>query len=114
MSDICSLAVTVGVGQAQLARWGFDSLARQCRQFVYLGLRGNQNNFGSREACEAQCPGESRAPAPSPPSVRQPLHLRHPAGGRQTAAVLAAGAVRVQLLLPRRPGRGHHCVLPGG
>jgi hypothetical protein len=56
--DACTQPQSPGTGQAKLSRWTFDAQSRQCRQFTYSGLRGNQNNFVTREMCETTCPGE--------------------------------------------------------
>lgn len=54
--DACSIPVVRGGGNANLPRWSYDATARQCSQFYYGGLGGNQNNFLSRQACETACP----------------------------------------------------------
>lgn len=56
--DACTQPRNPGTaGTANLQRWYFDPNSRQCLQFVYSGMRGNQNNFVTREDCEQQCPG---------------------------------------------------------
>nr|CDJ92837.1 Proteinase inhibitor I2 domain containing protein [Haemonchus contortus] len=46
-----------GEGTYHATRWAFDGATRKCVPFEYRGLRGNANNFISRETCERQCPG---------------------------------------------------------
>lgn len=38
-------------------RWYFDQNLRQCLQFSYSGLGGNENNFLTAESCATKCPG---------------------------------------------------------
>ena len=44
-----------GQGQAQLQRWYWDAQRQCCLPFIYLGQKGTQNNFLSREECERSC-----------------------------------------------------------
>ncbi|VDK36438.1 unnamed protein product [Anisakis simplex] len=44
--------MTKGEGSASLTRYYYDALKRVCLPFNYFGLKGNMNNFMSREACE--------------------------------------------------------------
>lgn len=55
--DPCTLSLNLGMGQASLPRWYFDAASRTCKQFLYRGLKGNANNFVTREICAAKCPG---------------------------------------------------------
>ena len=58
-ADPCSLPSKVqGSGELKLTRWSFDSSAKQCVPFEYSGVKGNQNNFLTRETCEAACPSK--------------------------------------------------------
>uniref|UniRef100_A0A914XM30 BPTI/Kunitz inhibitor domain-containing protein n=1 Tax=Plectus sambesii TaxID=2011161 RepID=A0A914XM30_9BILA len=54
--DPCAAPVQEGEGQYSQTRWHFDSNTRQCRQFSYKGMKGNQNNFLSKFDCETSCP----------------------------------------------------------
>ena len=38
-------------------RWYFNQNTRQCLQFTYTGIGGNENNFNSETSCAAKCPG---------------------------------------------------------
>uniref|UniRef100_A0A158R5Y4 Kunitz/Bovine pancreatic trypsin inhibitor domain protein n=1 Tax=Syphacia muris TaxID=451379 RepID=A0A158R5Y4_9BILA len=53
--DICSLPESRGSGTAYLERWFFNAQTGSCQQFTYTGVKGNANNFLSRELCEETC-----------------------------------------------------------
>lgn len=56
----CKQPLNIGNGgEESLERWFFDSTTKQCKQFVYNGLKGNSNNFLSKEACSSTCIGNS-------------------------------------------------------
>ncbi|CAN5950145.1 unnamed protein product [Sphagnum jensenii] len=55
--DPCTLPLAVGSGPASMPRWYFSTQSRQCLQFTYTGLAGNQNNFLSQRDCQQACPG---------------------------------------------------------
>uniref|UniRef100_A0A1I8BW12 Kunitz/Bovine pancreatic trypsin inhibitor domain protein n=1 Tax=Meloidogyne hapla TaxID=6305 RepID=A0A1I8BW12_MELHA len=42
-------------GTAQLPRFGYEPQTQQCHQFIYRGLKGNQNNFLTLEECQLAC-----------------------------------------------------------
>ncbi|CAI5451580.1 unnamed protein product [Caenorhabditis angaria] len=52
----CEEEMTQGEGNAALTRFFYDPIQRRCLAFNYLGLKGNRNNFMSKEHCEATCP----------------------------------------------------------
>ncbi|RCN37571.1 Kunitz/Bovine pancreatic trypsin inhibitor domain protein [Ancylostoma caninum] len=54
--DPCTRAKSEGEGPLQLTRYYFDASRRQCLQFSFRGIRGNANNFMTKESCEARCP----------------------------------------------------------
>lgn len=56
--DPCTLPQAIGSGPASLPRWYFNTAARQCQQFTYTGIAGNQNNFLTQRDCQQTCPGE--------------------------------------------------------
>ncbi|VDM62585.1 unnamed protein product [Angiostrongylus costaricensis] len=45
-----------GEGPYHATRWSFESSTRKCIPFEYKGMRGNANNFVTRENCEQRCP----------------------------------------------------------
>ncbi|GMR59861.1 hypothetical protein PMAYCL1PPCAC_30056, partial [Pristionchus mayeri] len=53
--DPCSLPMSRGTGNAQLDRWYYNAQTANCQPFTYTGMRGNANNFLTREACEQRC-----------------------------------------------------------
>uniref|UniRef100_A0A0M3IA58 Kunitz/Bovine pancreatic trypsin inhibitor domain protein n=1 Tax=Ascaris lumbricoides TaxID=6252 RepID=A0A0M3IA58_ASCLU len=55
--DPCTqISKYMGIGDHSLTRWSFDPVEKKCLSFQYHGLKGNENNFLSKEACEAKCP----------------------------------------------------------
>ncbi|CAJ0957152.1 unnamed protein product, partial [Mesorhabditis belari] len=57
VTDPCKAAPrNPGVGDYKATRWAFDSSTRKCIPFEYRGMKGNANNFISRESCEVKCP----------------------------------------------------------
>ncbi|VDO02344.1 unnamed protein product [Rodentolepis nana] len=52
---ICLLPKDIGPCRASQIRWTHDAATNTCIEFTYGGCRGNQNNFESKEACEAKC-----------------------------------------------------------
>ncbi|CAI4222553.1 unnamed protein product [Auanema sp. JU1783] len=45
-----------GQGDYHATRWAFEGTTRKCVPFEYRGMKGNANNFQSREVCEKRCP----------------------------------------------------------
>uniref|UniRef100_A0AC35TV60 Kunitz/Bovine pancreatic trypsin inhibitor domain protein n=1 Tax=Rhabditophanes sp. KR3021 TaxID=114890 RepID=A0AC35TV60_9BILA len=52
----CKLPLNIGEGTETLPRWYFDSIEKQCKQFMYRGLKGNINNYQQKSICEQACP----------------------------------------------------------
>ena len=46
-----------GSCSAMLEKFYFDKRDGQCKEFIYGGCRGNENNFKDMEECEKQCKG---------------------------------------------------------
>ncbi|VUZ46682.1 unnamed protein product [Hymenolepis diminuta] len=55
LDPICILSKDTGPCRGSLRRWAYDTSVNACVEFIYGGCRGNENNFESREACEAKC-----------------------------------------------------------
>lgn len=51
---VCHLRYEPGPCKANVTRWYFDSMYDACIPFTYGGCKGNENNFLSKEACEAR------------------------------------------------------------
>lgn len=51
----CELPMDPGVGPDRLERWFYNAGSFVCQPFNYNGLKGNQNNFLSRQLCEDAC-----------------------------------------------------------
>lgn len=64
--DLCDLPPDSGPCAAAFERWSFDAASGACQAFVWGGCGGNENNFETREACEARC----GAPPPPPACVQ--------------------------------------------
>ncbi|VDN33992.1 unnamed protein product [Cylicostephanus goldi] len=76
--DPCSLPVETGEGNSELPRWYADpndrSCSMQCKPFIYKGIKGNQNNFLTKTACERKCKRECKSPCGSGEMLMTPLH----------------------------------------
>ena len=53
--DICQLPPERGPCLAYMPRYYFDPAVGECKEFIYGGCLGNENNFETIEACEAKC-----------------------------------------------------------
>ncbi|PIC16761.1 hypothetical protein B9Z55_023250 [Caenorhabditis nigoni] len=53
--DRCAQRRDTGEGDELVARWYFDSQAKECRRFLYKGIRGNANNFVTKAQCVDAC-----------------------------------------------------------
>ncbi|CAD6185288.1 unnamed protein product [Caenorhabditis auriculariae] len=51
----CDLPLEFGQGSESLSRWFFDGGIQMCRPFVYKGMKGNSNNFLTKQACRQMC-----------------------------------------------------------
>ncbi|KAH8324212.1 hypothetical protein KR074_001462, partial [Drosophila pseudoananassae] len=41
--------------EAYIPSWTYNSSSNECIKFIYGGCRGNDNRFGSKQACEEKC-----------------------------------------------------------
>ncbi|KAM3955376.1 inducible serine protease inhibitor 2-like [Aphomia sociella] len=55
LDPICNLPLTAGMCRAEFHKYGYDTSLRACREFVYGGCHGNQNNFNTLAECQAAC-----------------------------------------------------------
>ncbi|EFO21902.1 kunitz/Bovine pancreatic trypsin inhibitor domain-containing protein [Loa loa] len=78
-SDPCELPVVRGKGNQTIIRWYADpndhSCTRECKTFIYKGLKGNQNNFLTKEECEQQCKRNCENPCDTGVMLLTPRHI---------------------------------------
>uniref|UniRef100_A0A2K6VXR9 BPTI/Kunitz inhibitor domain-containing protein n=2 Tax=Onchocerca TaxID=6281 RepID=A0A2K6VXR9_ONCVO len=55
LADPCSLPMDKGEGNMQLQRYYYDDNSKQCKQFIYRGMKGNENSFNTYEECKQTC-----------------------------------------------------------
>ncbi|XP_077995776.1 papilin-like isoform X2 [Glandiceps talaboti] len=55
--DICTQPKVVGPCRAQIPKYFYNSVSKQCEQFAYGGCNGNGNRFDKLEDCENACQG---------------------------------------------------------
>ena len=55
VSSPCDQPREAGPCRAAKPRWFFSKQSGSCEQFLYGGCRGNNNNFATRDECEARC-----------------------------------------------------------
>jgi hypothetical protein len=53
----CFLDPEPGSCEASKKQWYFEPKSGQCKQFIYGGCEGNQNNFKTKALCEKDCIG---------------------------------------------------------
>ncbi|CAJ0928025.1 unnamed protein product, partial [Mesorhabditis belari] len=72
LSDPCLLSINVGTGSGGVKRFYYNTLTKKCTEFLFKGMKGNENNFLSMEQCQTKC---QRLPTPCPlpmnPSFRR-------------------------------------------
>jgi len=56
IDDLCLAPAVVGPCDAAIPRWFYNSNTGECEQFTWGGCGGNDNNFETRDDCEAACP----------------------------------------------------------
>ncbi|KAK6759445.1 hypothetical protein RB195_021185 [Necator americanus] len=112
----CEMRRDTGEGSELVARWYYDKHAKQCRRFLYKGIRGNANNFVTKtqcvDACETKwsnpCPTENFGPRrecsanSTECGVNQWCHL----GGSDSTTVCCPGASSDPCSLPVETGEG--------
>lgn len=54
-SDRCLLPLQLGGGASELRRFYYNPIAKRCIEFLYKGVRGNENNFLTYTDCKRQC-----------------------------------------------------------
>lgn len=53
--EICAQPAVSGFCLAYFKRWFHNSATFECEKFVYGGCQGNDNNFSTKDECEAKC-----------------------------------------------------------
>ncbi|KAK6108540.1 Kunitz/Bovine pancreatic trypsin inhibitor domain family protein [Brugia pahangi] len=53
--DRCHQLLNIGLGNAFLQRWHFNTNSKHCEPFIYRGLQGNENNFLNQNDCQMTC-----------------------------------------------------------
>ena len=50
--DICKLQPETGLCKAAFTRYYYDADTECCKEFIYGGCGGNDNNFNTQQECE--------------------------------------------------------------
>lgn len=58
--NLCYLSPNSGYGTDKITRYWYDWRAGYCRNMVYTGFGGNENNFVTRQKCENHCNGTKK------------------------------------------------------
>uniref|UniRef100_A0A8C2GKF5 Serine peptidase inhibitor, Kunitz type, 2 n=1 Tax=Cyprinus carpio TaxID=7962 RepID=A0A8C2GKF5_CYPCA len=77
-TDHCLLPSMVGNCRAAFPRFYYDVINQTCKQFVYGGCGGNDNNFNTQEECEASCSGVTGAVLAESHSIAQRSRMSVP------------------------------------
>uniref|UniRef100_A0A914QR56 BPTI/Kunitz inhibitor domain-containing protein n=1 Tax=Panagrolaimus davidi TaxID=227884 RepID=A0A914QR56_9BILA len=55
LEDPCETYLNEGEGSKSLHRWYYNPFSGTCQAFIYRGLKGNENNFLTKQLCEQTC-----------------------------------------------------------
>ncbi|VDM75202.1 unnamed protein product [Strongylus vulgaris] len=79
-----------GEGNELVARWYYDRQNKQCRRFLYKGIRGNANNFVTKTQCVDACETEmlSLTIAASREDRSNPCRIGNPAVHKNQSLIL--------------------------
>uniref|UniRef100_A0A1I7V5L1 Kunitz/Bovine pancreatic trypsin inhibitor domain protein n=1 Tax=Loa loa TaxID=7209 RepID=A0A1I7V5L1_LOALO len=58
IKERCHLTPTNGYGSAKIQRFWYDWKSSTCKQLIYAGYGGNENNFQTKTDCEKACLGK--------------------------------------------------------
>ncbi|XP_062596568.1 papilin-like [Saccostrea cucullata] len=53
--DVCRMTSDSGPCRSSIPRWFYDYNLGICKEFIYGGCNGNQNNFETQQECESSC-----------------------------------------------------------
>ncbi|PAV82281.1 hypothetical protein WR25_03177 isoform B [Diploscapter pachys] len=73
----CNQRRDTGEGDELVARWYFDKQAKQCRRFLYKGIRGNANNFVTKAQCMDACENTIVIDNSNPCRFNQPARYKN-------------------------------------
>ncbi|ETN85000.1 Kunitz/Bovine pancreatic trypsin inhibitor domain protein [Necator americanus] len=76
-SNRCEMRRDTGEGSELVARWYYDKHAKQCRRFLYKGIRGNANNFVTKTQCVDACETTSSIDRANPCRIGNPASHRN-------------------------------------
>uniref|UniRef100_A0A914S0L1 BPTI/Kunitz inhibitor domain-containing protein n=1 Tax=Parascaris equorum TaxID=6256 RepID=A0A914S0L1_PAREQ len=62
MKNRCHLPPTVGLGRGKMRRYAYDLTSGLCKELIYTGYGGNENNFLTITDCQRACLTSSPAP----------------------------------------------------
>lgn len=54
---VCEQPVDISFCRMNDRRWFYNKDTQKCEEFVFGGCNRNENNFLTKQACEARCPG---------------------------------------------------------
>ncbi|XP_069110582.1 actinia tenebrosa protease inhibitors-like isoform X2 [Argopecten irradians] len=54
-ADVCDKPLVTGPCRASFPKFGYDTASKACREFLYGGCHGNDNQFDSMQQCENRC-----------------------------------------------------------
>ncbi|XP_077064713.1 kunitz-type protease inhibitor 2 isoform X2 [Siphateles boraxobius] len=77
-TELCRLPSAVGKCRAAFPRFYYDVTNQTCKQFIYGGCDGNDNNFNTQEECEASCSGVTGSVLTESHSVAQRSRMSIP------------------------------------
>ncbi|XP_061099465.1 kunitz-type protease inhibitor 1-like isoform X2 [Conger conger] len=63
----CRAPLKIGPCRAAFPRWYYDLQAQDCKQFLFGGCRGNQNNYLYEKECSTACDGIAASASRSAP-----------------------------------------------
>ncbi|VDM51707.1 unnamed protein product [Angiostrongylus costaricensis] len=83
--DRCGMQRATGEGDELVARWYYDHRVKQCRRFLYKGIRGNMNNFVTKTQCIDACEISTAVDG------KNPCRFGHPAKHQQNRSLVMCG-----------------------
>ncbi|XP_026082039.1 kunitz-type protease inhibitor 2 [Carassius auratus] len=105
-TDHCRLPSAVGNCRAAFPRFYYDVNNQTCKQFIYGGCGGNNNNFNSQEECEASCSGVTGAVLTDSHSIAQRSRMSMPENNLDAEPLpeMTSEDFQEKCLAPSQPG----------